>query len=145
MDRAEKKPGTVAAALNIVESKERRAFFIAGAEFFSERDFFNGFTNDGYCSEGMGYWNYGFGNYLQLSAEIRYATHGKVDMLRFPKVRAVLDYAPTLEIDKGIYAVFADCAAGATPSAPTPPSCAPSGWGWRTPGCPARSSASWRT
>lgn len=108
--------GTVAAALNIVESKERRAFFIAGAEFFSERDFFKGFTNDGYCSEGMGYWNYGFGNYLQLSAEIRYATHGKVDMLRFPKVRAVLDYAPTLEIDKGIYAVFADCAAGATPN-----------------------------
>ena len=108
--------GTVAAALNIVESKERRAFFIAGAEFFSERDFFNGFTNDGYCSEGMGYWNYGFGNYLQLSAEIRYATHGKVDMLRFPKVRAVLDYAPTLEIDKGIYAVFADCAAGARPN-----------------------------
>lgn len=109
--------GTIVAALNVVESKERRAFFIAGAEYFSENNFMRGFTNDGYCSEGMSYWNYGFGHYLYLSAAIRNATHGKVDLLRFPKVRAVLDFAPTLEIDKGNYAVFADCPINARPDA----------------------------
>ena len=108
--------GTTIAALNIVESKARRAFFIAGAEYFSEHFFFKGFTEDGYCSEGMGYWNYGFGNYIYLGAAIRFATHGQVDMFRFPKVHAVLDFAPNLEIDQGNYAVFADCSANAGPN-----------------------------
>lgn len=109
--------GTVAAALNIVESKEERAFYLAGADYFSETCFMNGFTNDGYCSEGMGYWNYGVGNYMYLAALARVATNGQLDLFRFPKMRAVLDYAPTLEIDKNNYAVFADCAMTARPSA----------------------------
>ena len=109
--------GTVAAALNIVESPERRAFFIAASEFFSERDFLAGFTDDGYCSEGLGYWNYGFGNYIELGALVRVATKGKVDFFRFDKIKRVLDYAPNLEIDKENYAVFADCAMNARPSA----------------------------
>lgn len=109
--------GTIVAALNVVESKERRAFFIAGAEYFSERYFMNGFSDDGYCSEGLGYWDYGFGNYILLGAAIRNATRGNVDMFRFPKIRAILDYAPNLEIDKGNYAVFADCSLSARPDA----------------------------
>jgi hypothetical protein len=106
---------TVVAALNIVESKERRAFFLAGAEYFSENYFYKGFTDDGYCSEGMGYWDYGYGNYIYLGAAARNATQGKLDFFRFPKTRAILDFAPTLEIDRGAYAVFADCGLNAKP------------------------------
>ncbi|MBQ9875435.1 MAG: hypothetical protein IJM30_13355 [Thermoguttaceae bacterium] len=109
--------GTVAAALNVLDSKEDRALFLAGADYFSEKYFMQGFTNDGYCSEGMGYWNYGFGNYLVLGALARNATDGKLDFFRFPKIRAILDYAPNLEIDKGNCAVFADCSMTAKPSA----------------------------
>ena len=105
--------GTVAAALNVVKSRERRAFFIAATEYFNESKFLKGFTPDGYCSEGMGYWNYGFGYYIYLGAFVRNATDGKVDFFRFPEIKPVLDYAPNLEIDKRNYAVFADCAAGA--------------------------------
>lgn len=107
--------GTVVAALNIVDSPERRAFFLAGAEYFSENNFLKGFTNDGYCSEGMGYWNYGFGYYMYLGAAARVATHGQLDFFRFPKIHAVLDFAPTLVIDGDLYAVFADCSATARP------------------------------
>ncbi len=101
--------GTVAAALNVLDSQEERAFFLAGADYFSENYFMKGFTDDGYCSEGMGYWNYGVGNYMVLGALARVATNGGLDLFRFPKMRAVLDYAPNLELDKGNYAVFADC------------------------------------
>ncbi|MBR4753314.1 MAG: hypothetical protein IK077_16320 [Thermoguttaceae bacterium] len=109
--------GTVASALNVVESREERAFYLAAADYFSETRFMIGFTEDGYCSEGMGYWNYGVGNYMLLGALARVATNGQLDMFRFPKMRAVLDYAPNLEIDKGNYAVFADCSMTAKASA----------------------------
>ena len=108
--------GTVAAALNVVESKERRAFFVAAADYFSETKFMKGFTNDGYCSEGLGYWNYGFGNYLLLGATVRNSTGGKLDLFRFPKIRAILDYAPTIEIADGQFIAFADCSLTARPS-----------------------------
>ena len=108
--------GTVAAALNVVESKERRAFFVAAADYFSETKFMKGFTNDGYCSEGLGYWNYGFGNYLLLGATVRNATGGKLDFFRFPKIRAILDYAPTIEIADGQFIAFADCSLTARPA-----------------------------
>ncbi|MBR4834564.1 MAG: hypothetical protein IKU86_09605 [Thermoguttaceae bacterium] len=107
--------GTVAAALNVVESKERRAFFVAAADYFSETKFMKGFTNDGYCSEGLGYWNYGFGNYLLLGATIRNATGGKLDLFRFPKIPAILNYAPTIEIADGQFIAFADCSLAALP------------------------------
>lgn len=108
--------GTICVALNVVDSKEDRAYYLAGADYFSETRFMKGFTDDGYCSEGMGYWNYGVGNYMILGALARVATKGQLDLFRFPKMRAVLDYAPTLEIDNGTYAAFADCAMTAKPS-----------------------------
>ena len=109
--------GTVAAALNAIDSPEDRAFFLAAADYFSENYFMNGFTNDGYCSEGMGYWDYGVGNFIQLGALCREATQGKLNLFRYPKMHAVLDYAPTLEITRGNYAVFSDCSMTARPSA----------------------------
>ncbi|MBQ5790056.1 MAG: hypothetical protein IIW01_07180, partial [Thermoguttaceae bacterium] len=109
--------GTVAAALNVVESKERRAFFVAAADYFSETKFMKGFTDDGYCSEGLGYWNYGFGNYLLLGATVRNTTGGKLDLFRFPKIPAILNYAPTIEIADGQFIAFADCSLTTRPSA----------------------------
>ncbi|MCF0234502.1 MAG: hypothetical protein HUK22_05930, partial [Thermoguttaceae bacterium] len=109
--------GTIGAVLAIEPSKERRAKFLAAADYFSETYFLKGFTNDGYCSEGMGYWHYGFGNYIYLGALVRRATNGALDLFRFPIIPAVLHYGPTLEIDGNNFATFADCAMNARPSA----------------------------
>lgn len=108
--------GTIAAALNIVDSKEDRAFFLAAADYFSEKYFLKSFTNDGYCSEGLGYWDYGFGNYITLGALARNATQGKLDMFRFTCIRPILSFAPTLELDAGAFVAFADCSMAAKPS-----------------------------
>lgn len=108
--------GTVAAAIGLCESADELAFYLAAADYFSETRFMKGFTNDGYCSEGMGYWNYGFGNYVELGALCRNATRGELDLFRFPKIRAVVDFAPNMEIDRGVYAAFADCSLTAVPT-----------------------------
>jgi hypothetical protein len=102
-------------ALAVIESPHRRAFFIAAAEEYS-KNFLKGFTADGYCSEGLGYWNYGFGYYIMLSETIYQATKGKVDLLRDPKVKQIATFGSNIEILNGVYPAFADCSVRAQPS-----------------------------
>ena len=71
--------GVTGAALAAIESPERRAFFAAAAEK-NIRHFLDGITPDGYCSEGIGYWNYGFGHYVLLAETLQQATGGRVDL-----------------------------------------------------------------
>ncbi|MFW6151353.1 MAG: hypothetical protein ACOC6C_00080, partial [Verrucomicrobiota bacterium] len=58
--------GVTGSALALLGSKKNRAFFVAAAEKYIQ-NFLQGFTSDGYCTEGIGYWNYGFGYFILLS------------------------------------------------------------------------------
>ncbi|MFO7958593.1 MAG: heparinase II/III family protein [Candidatus Brocadiia bacterium] len=107
--------GVTGAALAIAESPEERAFYVAAAEELS-RNFLRGFTPDGYCSEGLGYWNYGFGHYVLLSEAIYQATGGGVDLLSHPEAAAPARFGARLEILNGVYPAFADCPVDARPS-----------------------------
>ena len=81
--------GVVRAALAMVEDRRVRAEFVAAAEEavpYAMR----GYLSDGYCTEGMGYWGYGYGNLLMLGLTVRAATGGKVDLFTDPKHRAVM-------------------------------------------------------
>ncbi|HSA30134.1 MAG TPA: heparinase II/III family protein, partial [Phycisphaerae bacterium] len=104
------------AALTLTELKADRAFFVAAAEHLS-LNFLKGFTSDGYCSEGLGYWNYGFGHYVLLAETVRQATGGKLDLLERPVVRAIALFGVNIEITNGICPAFADCSTSARPSA----------------------------
>ncbi|MDR3109656.1 MAG: heparinase II/III-family protein [Planctomycetaceae bacterium] len=106
--------GVIGAAVLQIKSKERRAFFVAAAEHYTD-DFFKGFTDDGYCSEGLGYWNYGFGNFVTLSETIYRETDGKVDLFKLPKVRNVALFGARMEITPNLFAAFADCSITARP------------------------------
>jgi len=101
-------------ALAALDSPDRRAFFVDAAENYSKY-FLEGFTDDGYCSEGLGYWNYGFGYYCFLSEEIYQATNGKVDLLQAPKVKQAARFGCEIEIINGVYPAFADCSINAQP------------------------------
>lgn len=107
--------GVTGAALAIVEPPEERAFYVAAAEELS-RNFLRGFTPDGYCSEGLGYWNYGFGHYVLLSEAIYQATEGGIDLLARQEAAAPARFGARLEILNGIYPAFADCPVDARPS-----------------------------
>lgn len=106
--------GVTGSALAMIESPKRRAFFAAAAEEYV-RNFLRGFTSDGYCSEGIGYYNYGFGHYVLLSDTICQATGGKVDLMEDPKVRQIALFGPRMEILPSIYPAFADCSPTARP------------------------------
>ncbi|MBN1442332.1 MAG: heparinase II/III family protein [Planctomycetes bacterium] len=107
--------GVTGAALAVLEPREERALFVAAAEDYS-RNFLRGFTPDGYCSEGLGYWNYGFGYYVLLAEAIHQATQGKVDLLGRDEVRAPARFGLRTEIADGVYPAFADCSVGSRPS-----------------------------
>jgi hypothetical protein len=107
--------GVVAAALAVCPDRSERGFFVAAAEKYS-RDFLSGFGGDGYCAEGMGYWNYGFGNYIQLCETVFQATHGGVDLYQLEGARDAALYPVRIHMINGIYPAYADCSLNAKPS-----------------------------
>ncbi|MGD0091841.1 MAG: heparinase II/III family protein [Planctomycetota bacterium] len=108
--------GVAGAALAQVEGREQRAQFIVAAEKYS-RNFLSGFTADGYCDEGLGYWNYGFGHYLLLAETIRQATQGGVDLLALAEAKAPALYGARIQIIAGVAPAFADCSIKTQPAA----------------------------
>jgi len=107
--------GVTGAALAVIEPPDQRAFFIAAAENYS-KNFLEGFTDDGYCSEGLGYWNYGFGYYIMLSEMIHQATGGKVDLLQNNKAKQAATFGANIKIINDVYPAFADCSIRAQPT-----------------------------
>jgi len=106
--------GVTGSALAVIESRAERAAFVAAAEAYS-RNFLRGFTPDGYCSEGLGYWGYGFGHYVLLCETVRQATGGKIDWLARPEALAPAKFPLGLEIVSEVYPAFADCSVGTRP------------------------------
>ena len=106
--------GVVAAALAACPSREERAFFVAAAEKYSQ-DFLRGFGGDGYCAEGMGYWNYGFGNYVLLCESVYQATRGGVDLYALKGARDAALYPIRIRLNDTVYPAYADCALDAKP------------------------------
>lgn len=106
--------GVVGAILATEPSREIRAKVVNWAVSNMDR-FLSGFGKDGYCSEGMGYWNYGFGHFIVLAEILRTQTGGKIDLYQMPSVRRIAAVPALLEISDGVYPAFADCALGAKP------------------------------
>ena len=107
--------GVTGSALAVIDSPNTRALYIAAAEHYS-KNFLKGFTEDGYCSEGLGYWNYGFGYYVMLCEMIYQATDGKVDLLQNERARQAATFGSNIEIINGVYPAFADCSINTKPS-----------------------------
>lgn len=106
--------GVTGAALAVLDSAEERAWFAAVAEQ-RIKSFLSGFTPDGYCSEGLSYWNYGFGYFVMLSEALRQTTGGKLDLLADPAARMPAQFPLRAEILNGIYPTIADCSPGSQP------------------------------
>jgi hypothetical protein len=110
--------GVTGSALATVEDREARALFAAAAEHYV-RNFLRGFPADGYCSEGLGYWNYGFGHFQMLTETLREATGGQLDLLALPAAQSPALFGHRVEILNGVYPSIADCSPGTRPDAAT--------------------------
>ena len=98
----------VTAALGLIDDVDDRAFFVAcalrGLGYYAR----GGFAADGYCSEGMGYWNYGYGHLLMLGLLLRDLTGGRVDVFAEPIYRKAAEYAYGYQLERGVSPPFAD-------------------------------------
>ena len=100
--------GCVGLSLIISDDRRERAECIEAAER-AMPFYLDGFSDDGYCSEGAGYWNYGFGHYIALLAMVQQATGGAVKLgSDTPKAALAAAYAVNCRLDNGISPPFAD-------------------------------------
>ena len=73
-------------------------------------NYFVGFGTDSYCSEGINYWYYGFGHFLQL-AECIQRYNGKNLFDVFPGAKPAAAFPEKILIVPGCYPAYADTAA----------------------------------
>ena len=106
----------VTTALALLDDPRERAFFVAralrGLRFYAK----GGFAADGYCSEGMGYWNYGYGHLLMLGLTLRDLTDGKIDIFEEPIYRKAAEYAYGYRLEHGVSPSFADGCGAPSPA-----------------------------
>ena len=104
--------GVVGAARTFLPDRRDRAVFVAAAEHYSIY-FLNEYNPDGYCTEGPGYWAYGFGNYVLLREIVKDATAGRVELFSNSKIRAIAAYGFRVQLTDHLVPPFADCHFGA--------------------------------
>ncbi len=102
------------AALAVIQDKQQRAVFATIAERYS-RNFLLGYLDDGYCSEGIGYFSYGFGHYTMLRDLLWGHTEGKIDLFKDKKVAKMALFAPSMKIINNVYPAISDCVQDAKP------------------------------
>ena len=105
----------VCCALGILDDPVERAQFVAWTDQAAERYLNDGFVEDGYCSEGMGYWNYGFGHHLMTGLLLDKSTDGKFSFFRRPKQKLAAAYARAYTLREGASPAFADGNGAASP------------------------------
>ncbi|EOS12639.1 hypothetical protein D7Y25_06830 [Parabacteroides goldsteinii] len=107
--------GVTSAAVGVIKDRKERALFVAAAEYYSQNSVL-GYTDDGYCTEGLGYFNYGFQHYIILREQLYQRTKGTIDLFKSEKMKKIAMYGINFEIINGAYPAFADCRIGTTVS-----------------------------
>ena len=95
------------AALAVVGDEGRLCAILEKA-FCSLENFLSGFSPDGACLEGLGYWNYGFGPYVALAKYLAERTGGKLTLFSFDIVERVSRFYSMCFFKGGRTVSFAD-------------------------------------
>jgi hypothetical protein len=99
--------GVTGAALAVLPSVEDRALFAAAAEHYIQH-YNEGFNPDGYDTEGLGYWNYGFSHFTELREDLLRSTRGKIDLFSNSKMQKVALFGIEFPMMPGNAAAFGD-------------------------------------
>ena len=71
--------------------------------------FLSGFKADGACREGIGYWEYGFGNFVSYAQHLYEFTDGKENLFQNKLVKNVAGFPNVAYLEKDVIVSFADC------------------------------------
>ncbi|MBO5788559.1 MAG: heparinase II/III family protein [Clostridia bacterium] len=70
--------------------------------------YLRGFENDGCCTEGYGYWNYGFSHFCIFADMLRSYTDGKIDLFKEEKAHAVALFQQNVAVNEKECISFSD-------------------------------------
>lgn len=96
-----------AAALLMLDPSDRLTAVISKA-LDSMAYFLDGFGDDGACTEGIGYWNYGFGFFVYFADLLKRRTGGAIDLFRLEKVRSIALFQQKCYLDGDAVVNFSD-------------------------------------
>jgi len=102
--------GALFVSIAACDSADERTAAV-GCALNSMKAYLSGFADDGYCSEGAGYWNYGFGHYLYLAQMVYDYTDGRINLFKAhnpTQLQNVGTFPQRYEIQNGTCAPFAD-------------------------------------
>ncbi|MDO7171599.1 hypothetical protein [Mariniflexile sp. AS56] len=94
-----------------IASDENQRLAAIGSALNSMKHYLSGFGADGYCSEGVGYWRYGFGHYLYLAQILSDYTGGKINLFEAhdaEKLKKVANFPENFHIQNNRFAPFSD-------------------------------------
>jgi len=97
----------IRAALYLVDDPEVLAHLTHGA-IQGLTYALDAFADDGGCTEGPGYWRYGFGHYLRAAHALHQRTGGELDIMAGDKLERICRYPLAAHISGPAYAPFAD-------------------------------------
>lgn len=93
----------------MVESRRERAEILAYAIKKTQK-YIDDYPEDGYCSEGFGYWGYGFSHYLCFAEIIYNYTNGQVNLFTgSEKLKNIALFRRHLEMSPNLWPAFSDC------------------------------------
>ncbi|MDO7906857.1 heparinase II/III family protein [Paenibacillus sp. JX-17] len=70
--------------------------------------FLQGYAEDGGCSEGLGYWVYGFGYFVYFADLLHTFSSGRIDLLDTAKVRTIALFPDHIHLSRGTYVNYSD-------------------------------------
>ena len=98
-------------ALLLIDNPEVLAHTIHGA-ITNMTYGLDGFSDDGGCAEGAGYWDYGFGNYMLAAHALYKKTNGEINLMEDEKIKRICQYPLIAQISGHMRSTFSDSGHG---------------------------------
>jgi len=107
--------GAVAKAYMLLRPEKAKEYI----ERFNKtmHNYISGFSEEGICYEGTGYWMFGFGAFLDYAISVKTFTDGEVNFFDIPKVKDMALFYQRMFLSGKIVANFADGEMHGTPGA----------------------------
>lgn len=67
-----------------------------------------GFSDDGGCDEGHGYWAYGFGEFALAALALLHKTNGSLNIMHFPKIKQICAFPLAIHVQDDVFAPYSD-------------------------------------
>ncbi len=79
--------------------------------------YLDGFQDDGCCTEGYGYWNYGFSYFCLFADMLRVYTDGETDLFKLEKVHTIAQFQQNIALNEKESISFSDAGLTFSPQA----------------------------